>query len=127
MWTSGKKANPSITYTIIEKEPLTLLDKVQFQTKNKTKSIIGYDKFNNDQFIWRGKGLLKCFSSKWHIVYLNSDILIIQFSSTLVTKAGMDILIKDKHQAHEYQEQLQNQPSAFNLTEATMQDFQWLT
>ncbi|MDW4255504.1 hypothetical protein QI091_07980 [Staphylococcus saprophyticus] len=55
MWTSGKKANPSISYSIIEKEPLILLDKVQYQTKYKTKSILGYDKLKDDQYTWTGK------------------------------------------------------------------------
>ncbi|RXS18058.1 hypothetical protein [Staphylococcus saprophyticus] len=126
MWTSGKKANPSISYSIIEKEPLILLDKVQYQTKYKTKSILGYDKLKDDQFTWTGKGLLRCFSSKWRIIYLDSDILIIQFSSTLVTKAGMDILIKEEDTGKLYKKRLKHQPNSFNLSKDIIQSFQWL-
>ena len=85
-----------------------------------------YDKLKDDQFTWTGKGLLRCFSSKWRIIYLDSDILIIQFSSTLVTKAGMDILIKEEDAGKLYKKRLKHQPNSFNLSKDIIQSFQWL-
>ncbi|MFK3830954.1 hypothetical protein [Staphylococcus saprophyticus] len=103
-----------------------MLDKVQYQTKYKTKSILGYDKLKDDQYTWTGKGFLRCFSSKWRVIYLDSDILIIQFSSTLVTKASMDILIKEEDAGKLYKKRLKHQPNSFNLSKDIIQSFQWL-
>lgn len=126
MWTSGKKTNPSITYSIIQSHPLRILDKVTYQTRNKSKSIVGYDTLDNDQFNWRGKGILKPFSSKWKIIYIDKDVLIIKFSSTLVTQPGMDILLRNKQNANSYKIQLLNHPEKFNLNAKTIQKFKWL-
>lgn len=103
-----------------------MLDKVQYQTKYKTKSILGYDKLKDDQYTWTGKGFLRCFSSKWRVIYLESDILIIQFSSTLVTKASMDILIKEEDAGKLYKKRLEHQPNSFNLSKDIIQSFQWV-
>ncbi|MFF0675692.1 hypothetical protein ACFYSI_07225 [Staphylococcus xylosus] len=96
MWTSGKKTSPSITYSIIQSHPLRIHDEVTYQTQNKSKSIVGYDTLDIDQFNWRGKGILKLFSSKWDIIYIDNEVLIINFSATLPTPSGMDIFLRNK-------------------------------
>ncbi|QRA16515.1 hypothetical protein [Staphylococcus shinii] len=105
---------------------MRILDKVTYQTRNKSKSIVGYDTLDNDQFNWRGKGILKPFSSKWKIIYIDKDVLIIKFSSTLVTQPGMDILLRNKQNANSYKIQLLNHPEKFNLNAKTIQKFKWL-
>lgn len=126
MWTSGKKTNPSITYSIIQSYPLRIHDEVTYQTRNKSKSIVGYDTLDNNQFNWRGKGILKLFSSKWDIIYIDDEVLIINFSATLATPSGMDILLRNKQNADSYKRQILNHPEKFNLNTKTIQKFKWL-
>ncbi|PHK49040.1 hypothetical protein BTJ66_10475 [Staphylococcus edaphicus] len=126
MWTSGKKTNPSITYSILNSDPLKILDKVQYQSKGKTKSIVGYDTLKKGLFIWRGKGMLKPFTSEWETLYIDSDILIIKFSSTLVTPSGLDVLLRDRQNAATYKKQLHAHPTSFNLKSETVQELKWL-
>ncbi|RQM84354.1 hypothetical protein CO206_12935 [Staphylococcus xylosus] len=126
MWTSGKKTNPSITYSIIQSHPLRILDEVTYQTRNKSKSIVGYDTLDNDQFNWRGKGMLKLFSSKCDIIYIDDEVLIINFSATLATPSGMDILLRNKQNADSYKRQILNHLEKFNLNTKTIQKFKWL-
>lgn len=127
MWTSGSKKNPSITYAILKTDPLTVLDEVQYQKRNKTRTITGFDTIDNNQFVWRGRGFLKIFSSKWKIIYIDSEILIIQFSSTLITSSGMDILLRDKQNIDSYKKQIETKPNLFNLDNVTSQTFKWLS
>ncbi|MCE7782022.1 hypothetical protein [Staphylococcus xylosus] len=126
MWTSGKKTNPSITYSIIQSHPLRIHDEVTYQTQNKSKSIVGYDTLDIDQFNWRGKGILKLFSSKWDIIYIDDEVLIINFSATLATPSGMDILLRNKQNADSYKSKILNHPEKFNLNTKTIQKFKWL-
>ena len=94
--------------------------------QNKSKSIVGYDTLDNDQFNWRGKGILKLFSSKWDIIYIDDEVLIINFSATLATPSGMDILLRNKQNADSYKRQILNHPEKFNLNTKTIQKFKWL-
>ncbi|MCD8899433.1 hypothetical protein K2V49_04030 [Staphylococcus gallinarum] len=126
MWTSGKKINPSITYSLLELQPLKILDEVAYLTRNKSKSILGYDTLDNDQFIWRGKGVLRLFSSKWKIIYIDDDVLVIKFTSTLVTPSGMDILFRNKQKVNSYKEKIESNPEFFNIKKEVLKKFQWL-
>ena len=126
MWTSGKKTKPSITYSIIKSDPLKILDEVQYQSKGKIKTITGFDTIYNGQFIWRGKGILKLFTSKWEVIYVDSEILIIAFSSTLVTSSGMDILLRDKQNTESYKRQLKARPEVFNIDDQSLRNIEWL-
>ncbi|NQD97890.1 hypothetical protein [Staphylococcus xylosus] len=126
MWTSGKKTNPSITYSIIQSHPLRIHDEVTYQTRNKSKSIVGYDTLDDHEFTWRGKGILRLFSSKWDIIYIDDEVLIINFSATLATPSGMDILLRNKQNVDSYKSQILNHPEKFNLNTKTIQKFKWL-
>ncbi|MDW5471785.1 hypothetical protein [Staphylococcus equorum] len=126
MWTKGKKYNPSITYSVFKNNPLTFIDQVQYEKNYKVKSIVGYDKLTSDQFTWRGKGLLKVFTSKWEVLYLDSELLIIQFTSTLVTPSGMDILVGDKQSISYYKKRIIDFPNSFNINTVKMDNMHWL-
>lgn len=126
MWLTGKRRNPTITYSILNSKPLILFDQVQFQKSLKLKLIEGLDKIKNGQFIWRGKGILKLFTSKWEILYVDSEILIIQFGSTLVTSAGMDILVSDPQDAKYYKNEVKRFPELYNLNGGDIEKLGWL-
>lgn len=92
----------------------------------KKKSIEGIEKYKDGQFIWRGKGLLKLFKSTWHIVYLDADVLIIKFGSTLVTDAGLDILIQDKNRIQELKEKILHSYTDYKQTKEELEQLEWL-
>lgn len=98
MWLKGDKTNPTFNYTIEKRGKTTgLRDDVQYLKSGKTKSIIGFDKAVNDKnskFIWRGKGILGLFKSKWEILYFDKEkeIIVLRFEKTLFTPAGYDVI-----------------------------------
>ena len=102
MWLKGNKTHPTFNYSIIKKKGSTLLlDKVIYKKKYKEKSIIGFDKSineNNTEFIWKGKGILCLFKSKWKILCFNTkqQWAIIYFGKTLFTPKGYDVISRSK-------------------------------
>lgn len=95
MWTSKKRKNPTITYTKLSKYPSKFLDTVSYELNNKPKKIVGIDTYDSNRFVWRGKGILKLLKSEWSILELTETLLVIKFERSLLTPAGIDILIKD--------------------------------
>lgn len=95
MWTSKKRKNPTIVYNKLSEQPPKFLDTVRYETKYSTKKIIGIDTYHSNKFIWRGKGILKILKSEWSILELTETILVIRFERSLVTPAGIDILVRD--------------------------------
>lgn len=126
MWTDGKREHPSITYTKLSDSPLTVNNQVKFLKYGKEKSIEGIEKYKDGQFIWRGKGLLKLFKSTWHFVYLDADVLIIKFGSTLMTDAGLDILIQDKNRIQELKEKILHSYTDYKQTKEELEQLEWL-
>lgn len=102
MWLKGDKTEPTFNYSIENKNDITVLkDEVIYQKNGKSKSIIGFDipkNTTNRSFIWRGKGILSLLTSKWKILYLDSDEnwAIIHFEKTLFTPEGYDVISRKK-------------------------------
>ena len=94
MWTTGKRTNPQITYKKIRQSPLKFKDTVCYKQKTQIKRIIGIDTFEEGIFSWRGSGFLKLLKSKWFILYIDEQLLVIQFEKSMVTPAGVDILLR---------------------------------
>ncbi|MGG5328949.1 hypothetical protein [Enterococcus sp. AZ163] len=128
MWLSGKRLNPSITYRAISDETERLLDLVEYQKPNgKRKSIVGIDTVVKNGFEWRGKGLLKLLRSHWSVAGKNETILVIRFEASLVTPAGVDVLIRatdDKNA--DLKEILANSFEKFGLTTTEFESLTWL-
>ena len=101
MWLSGERRSPKFTYGLVSSSPLVLTDDVSYETPaGEKKHIAGKDSYANDQFVWRGKGLLALFSSRWSVVGATKagTVLAIRFAKTLATPAGIDILVRDDAQ-----------------------------
>lgn len=128
MWLSGKRLNPSITYQAIPDESEKLLDLVEYQKRNgKRKSIVGIDTVVQKGFEWRGKGILKLLRSRWSVAGMNETILVIRFEASLVTPAGVDVLIKDDTQKKtDLKEILANSLEEFGLTSEEFDSLTWL-
>ncbi len=100
MWLKGNKHNPRFTYTLQTKQHIEgLKDVVNYDKNDKQKRIIGFDKplnTNITSFIWRGKGLLAPFKSKWEILYQTDSWALIHFQKTIVTAEGYDVISRQK-------------------------------
>ncbi|MBS1624809.1 MAG: hypothetical protein JST83_12355 [Bacteroidetes bacterium] len=101
MWQRKGMHSVTFNYGIIDHQgTAALLDEVRYQKHDRYKCITGYDyPDHNDHhgFIWRGKGFLSLFKSKWRVEWMSEDqmAMVISFEKTLITPAGIDILTKD--------------------------------
>ena len=98
MWLSGDKQDPMFTYTPrIEDGTLRLDDVVSYRAAGKRQTIVGVDTQDavvRSQFVWRGRGWLRLFSSTWAVAggAPEQGWLILFFTPTLATPAGVDII-----------------------------------
>lgn len=96
MWLKGDKLNPTLNYTITEKNGKeVLLDEVKYIQKGKAKSITGYDyPDGGNGYIWRGKGILSLLKSEWEIVFADpyGHWAVSWFAKTLFTPEGVEII-----------------------------------
>ena len=102
MWLSGDKQDPMFTYTYTytpqtEQGTLRLGDVVSYRADGKRQTIVGVDTQDavlRSQFVWRGRGWLSAFSSTWAVVAgaPEQGWLILFFTQTLATPAGVDII-----------------------------------
>jgi hypothetical protein len=101
MWLKGNKLNPRFNYTIqTKRKRVGLMDVVSYYQNEKQKVIKGFDTPLNDQatrFLWKGKGLLFLFRSKWEILFQNDTWKVIHFEKTLFTKEGYDVISRQKN------------------------------
>lgn len=96
MWTSGGRENPSIEYELLKADPLALKDVVRYTSGDgKAKTVVGVDRWNGRELRWRGAGVLFLLTSRWSVTGIDKDVLVIRFRRTLVTPAGVDVLVRD--------------------------------
>ncbi len=126
MWLSEKRKNPRITYKQLDKNSIELLDLVEYESKNKTKKIKGTDRVSDNQFVWRGIGPLKILSSRWQVVTIKGDVMVIRFEKSLVTPAGIDVLVRKGSQIPDLMERILTNYEAFGLSKTEKNELQWL-
>ncbi|MGH1846978.1 hypothetical protein ABE869_09200 [Enterococcus gilvus] len=126
MWLSEKRKRPRITYKRTEKNTVELLDLVEYEAKDKTKQIKGIDRLKDGRFVWRGLGLLKVLTSQWQVVTMKGDVLVIRFEKSLVTPAGIDILVKSGAEVPKLRERVENYPESFGLSDEEKETLKWL-
>jgi len=104
MWLNSKNTNPVFTYADFREENGKLkFDDCVTYSKNKTeKKIKGRETQKNAdelKFVWKGKGLLALFKSKWQVIASDKEgrWLAIYFSKTLVSAEGVDIISRKKN------------------------------
>jgi hypothetical protein len=97
MWLSGRRLDPTFTYTLLAEDPLVLRDEVRYRTRSGASRVIaGVDRFSGGRFVWRGSGLLRPLSSRWRVVHVSDDrdLVVLTFDKSLVTPAGMDVIVR---------------------------------
>ena len=98
MWLSGDKQDPMFTYTPrIEDGTLRLDDVVSYRAGGTRQTIVGVDTQDavvRSRFVWRGRGWLRLFSSTWAVAAgaPEQGWLVLFFTPTLATPAGVDII-----------------------------------
>jgi hypothetical protein len=95
MWLGGKRSHPTITYTPLSGAGLVLRDEVSYRTRSgATRRVLGTDRYQQNDFLWRGRGPLRVLSSRWRVVWVSEDdeVLVVTFDRSLVTPAGTDVL-----------------------------------
>ena len=97
MWTKGDRKNPRFIYGAERDGRFD--DTVEYEQNGRTKQIIGVDTIvAPNKFVWRGKGWLTFFTSRWEIISVSSDdqLVALSFTKTLFTPAGVDIISRSE-------------------------------
>ena len=104
MWLNSKNTNPYFNYTNFREQnrKLKFDDCVTYTKSNTEKKIKGRETQKNDnelKFVWRGKGLLGMFKSKWRVIATDKEgrWIAIYFSKTVVSPEGVDIIARKKN------------------------------
>ncbi len=104
MWLNPKNKNPYFDYSNFREEngKLKFDDCVTYSKSNKEKKIKGRETQKNAnelKFVWRGKGLLSLFKSKWRVIASDKEgrWIAIYFTRTLVSPEGVDIIARKKN------------------------------
>jgi len=100
MWLTGERIDPRFTYDLVSREPLVLSDDVSYTQvgeEPEEKHILGHDTWKGDEFVWRGRKLLKLFASHWSVTGMSDDgtIAVIHFTKSLATPAGVDVIVRE--------------------------------
>lgn len=101
MWAEGTKTDPAFHYRVVADYGGALLldDRVTYYDKGRPEAIEGIDTpdpADGSHLTWRGKGILRLFTSDWYVVLRAPDDrwAVIYFSSTIATPEGIDIIAR---------------------------------
>ena len=133
MWLSGERLNPRFEYGLISREPLVLSDDVTYvagqgKRAGAQKHIHGRDTYIDDGFMWRGTGMMKMFTSRWHIGGISDDgsIAAVHFTKTLGTPAGVDIIVRDGSAVPELRAVIAHSTEDYGLSPEQFASLTWL-
>ncbi len=102
MWTKVSRTQPRFIYSNLRtvEGRACMDDTVEYVEGGRTKTIVGVDtqEPGSSSYVWRGRGLLRFFSSRWEIISIASDeqCLALSFTKTWATPAGIDIISRSK-------------------------------
>ncbi len=129
MWLSGERLEPRFSYELLTTDPLVLADEVSYRTpEGEQKRIVGKDTWKHDEFVWRGKGLLKLFASRWHVAGAADDgtVLVIRFEQSLATPAGIDVIVREGMSHPELRKAVARGTDDFGLSPEEFASLTWL-
>ena len=128
MWLKGDKVDPVIEYGLQSDAPLTLSDKVEYVDELRgDRNIEGVDRSTGDDgFVWRGAGILKLLRSRWSVIGIDDDVMAIRFARSLVTPAGVDVLVRDAADLPEVRRHVAEHPELLGLTMEEFAGLSWL-
>ncbi|MGW6270157.1 MULTISPECIES: hypothetical protein [unclassified Streptomyces] len=103
MWLRGGRTDATFTYTPLPQGTSgapRMRDEVAYRSRGRRRRILGIDTRLTDRpgsvYRWRGRGLLAVLSSEWEVRELGADDAwaVIVFSRSLVTPAGVDVVVR---------------------------------
>ena len=129
MWLSGDKLEPTFSYELLSEDPLVLSDDVGYLEEGEEKHILGQDTWRGDEFVWRGRKLLRLFASRWGVAGMSDDgtIAVIRFSKSLATPAGVDVIVRDGADHPELRATIAHATEEFGLTPEEFGSLTWFT
>jgi hypothetical protein len=129
MWLRGDRLDPTFTYGALGTQPLTLDDTVSYTTPTgEVKQLRGVDTWRGHNFVWRGKGLMRLISSTWSVpgVSAAGTIAAIRFNKSLVSPAGIDIIVRDGIEFPEPRAAVAAESKRFGLSAEDFASLTWL-
>jgi hypothetical protein len=129
MWLKGDKLNPTFSFGVVSEQPWVLTDTVRYTTEaGEQKSIVGIDRETTHGFVWRGKGLNRIFTSHWSVSGASPDgnVLVVRFEKTLVTPAGLDVIVREGVEVHELRATVARNTQHFGLEPEDLASLSWL-
>jgi hypothetical protein len=129
MWLDGSRLSPKFSYELLAEDPLELGDRVSYVTASgKAKTIVGVDRLRGDEFVWRGKGLLAAFTSRWSVAGVGPDgrFLVIRFSKSIATPAGIDIVVAAGVDSHGLRTLVASAAHEYGLSPEEFASLTWL-
>ncbi|MFM9918362.1 hypothetical protein [Lacisediminihabitans sp. H27-G8] len=129
MWLRGDRLRPHFRYDLKTADPLVLDDVVGYTTADGVeKTIVGVDRMRYDGFVWRGAGLLRFVTSRWAVagVTEDSNILVIRFAKSLLSPAGVDVVVREGSDSLAFRTQVAGLSESLGLTHEEFASLTWL-
>lgn len=129
MWLSGQRREPQFSYDLISADPLVLGDDVRYLTaEGQEKHILGQDRWAKDEFVWRGKGRLRFFASRWQVSGMSEDgtVATLHFSKSFATPAGVDVIVREGVHHPELRAMIAHSTERFGLSPEEFGSLTWL-
>ena len=128
MWLSGERREPTFEYVSLRDDPLVLADEVTYlDAEGKTKSIRGIDRWNGIGFTWKLNGLRGLFvKSRWEVAGVRQGLVVLRFEKSVVTPAGIDVLVAEGLDASELRSVIAADPASFGLSIEEFASLTWL-
>ena len=85
-----RRDNPAVTYAPLPGGEVA--DLVTWRTGDRSGLIVGQDRRDGADWVWRGVGpLTRHLSSRWRVLATDADWALVHFDATLVTGEGVDL------------------------------------
>ena len=128
MWLSGERRDPIFEYAILRDEPLTLTDRVVYtEPDGKDKAVRGTDRWNGRGFTWTMSGVRGLFvKSRWEVAGIRQGLIVLRFDKSLVSPAGVDVIVGEGVDATELRSVIAANPSSFGLSLEEFASLTWL-
>lgn len=130
LWRSARRERPTFSYRLLPGQPLRMHDSVHYCTpRGATRRILGIDTFREStgDFVWRGSGVLAPLTSNWRVSGCNGDgtVIVLRFSRSLVTPAGVDILARLAGDSRDLEERVLRNADQFRLVPDEVRSLTW--
>ena len=129
IWLSGERREARLSYELLGTDPLVLAEEVSFTTtEGEPKRIVAKNTWKHDEFVWRGKGLLKPLTSRWHIAGAADDgtVLVLRFDQSLARHAGIDIVVREGTSHPELRKAVARGTQDFGLSPEEFASITWI-